>query len=103
MFYVIRRISRKSKRISWTSNRRQKTEVEGKVEATGANLKNKAHDAMEKAEAKKEDVEAKAEATSTDLKHEAAEAVESVTHAAEEVKDVVKGAVDGVKNILDKK
>lgn len=81
----------------------KKTEVEGKVEATGANLKNKAHDAMDKAEAKKEDVEAKAEATSTDLKHEAAEAVESVTHAAEEVKDAVKGAVDGVKNILDKK
>lgn len=81
----------------------KKTEVEGKVEATAANLKNKAHDAMDKAEATKEDVQAKAKATSTDLKHEAAEAVEAATHAAEEAKDVVKGAVDGVKNILDKK
>lgn len=81
----------------------KKTEVEGKVEATAANLKNKAHDVVDKAEATKEDVQTKAKATSTDLKHEAAEAVEAATHAAEEAKDVVKGAVDGVKNILDKK
>ncbi|WPC07887.1 CsbD family protein [Globicatella sp. PHS-GS-PNBC-21-1553] len=37
----------------------KKTEVEGKVEATGANLKNKVHDAMDKAEAKKKTLKLK--------------------------------------------
>lgn len=81
----------------------KKTEVEGKVEATAADLKDKAENAVNEAKAVKEDVQEKAEATSTDLKKEAEEAIESVTNAAGEVMDIVKGAVDGVKNLLNKK